>query len=318
MIEYDRFQWWRNTFAWRGTALPLAYRRVLVATCYCLLLTCLYRVGIAERWLSAKTLQGLDPFAHGVLGSLIGFLIVFRLNASNARYWEGRSLWGGLINTSRNLVRAGAAWTTDGATLADLVAGYAVALRCSLRGERDLVEAAYYLPAKVVQQAARFGNPPSAVAAAMSEWIVERRHVDRLEPQQVRHLEQLVAALVDCQGGCEKIQKTPLPFAYASLIKQLILTYLVTLPLVLVPRTDWWGPLLMGVVSLGMLGMEEVSVEVEDPFGTHPNCLDLETLTMTIARDVGQLTESIDADRDPSGPAGGPTRFSGTVDSRRR
>lgn len=313
MIEYDRFQWWRTAFAWRGTALPLAFRRVLVATAYCLVLTCLYQFGIAEKWLSDKTLQGLDPFAHGVLGSLIGFLIVFRLNASNARYWEGRSLWGSLINTSRNLVRAGTAWTTDGGTLADLVAGFAICLRCSLRGGRDLDEIEPYLSPRVAQRAGRFGNPPSAVAAAMSEWIVERRHVDRLEPQQVRHLEQLVAALVDSQGGCEKIQKTPLPFAYASLIKQLILVYLLTLPLVLVPRFVWWGPVLMAVVALGMLGMEEVSVEIEDPFGTHPNCLDLETLTLTIARDVGQLTESIEADRDPRSADGKGPRFSGSV-----
>ena len=35
--------------------------------------------------------------------------------------------------------------------------------------------------------------------------------------------------------------------------------------------------------------MEEASVETEDPFGRDENCLDMETYTMTIARDTGQM-----------------------------
>ena len=45
----------------------------------------------------------------------------------------------------------------------------------------------------------------------------------------------------------------------------------------------------MAVVSLGLFGMEEASVEIEDPFGTDDNCLDMQAFTLTIARDAGQL-----------------------------
>ena len=45
----------------------------------------------------------------------------------------------------------------------------------------------------------------------------------------------------------------------------------------------------MTVVSLGLFGMEEASVEIEDPFGTDHNCLDMQAFTLTIARDAGQL-----------------------------
>jgi predicted membrane chloride channel (bestrophin family) len=48
----------------------------------------------------------------------------------------------------------------------------------------------------------------------------------------------------------------------------------------------------MATVSLGMLGLEEASVEIEDPFGTHPNCLDLESYCLTITRDTAQLALS--------------------------
>ena len=73
------------------------------------------------------------------------------------------------------------------------------------------------------------------------------------------------------------------------MIKQLILIYLATLPLVLCERCGWWSPLLILVVALGLFGLEEASVEIEDPFGKDANCLDMETYTLTIARDTGQL-----------------------------
>jgi predicted membrane chloride channel (bestrophin family) len=45
----------------------------------------------------------------------------------------------------------------------------------------------------------------------------------------------------------------------------------------------------MAIIALGLFGMEEASVEIEDPFGKDENCLDMETFTMRIARDAGQM-----------------------------
>ncbi len=45
----------------------------------------------------------------------------------------------------------------------------------------------------------------------------------------------------------------------------------------------------MAIVSLGLFGIEEASVEIEDPFGVEENCLDMVTYTVTIARDTGQM-----------------------------
>jgi putative membrane protein len=49
------------------------------------------------------------------------------------------------------------------------------------------------------------------------------------------------------------------------------------------------APLVVAGVSLGMLGIEEAGVEIEDPFGLEPNCLPLDALCATIARDVADL-----------------------------
>lgn len=304
-VNYSNKGWLHNTFSWWGTALPRCFLRIVIATTFCAFCELVvwaefweWTTGLRMQIIGAK----LDPFGHTVLGSLIGFLLVVRMNGSLARYWEGRSHWGVIVNCSRNLARIANAYTNSSRELAGLLASYAISLRQSLRGLRDLSEAERFLPESLRQVADRFGNQPTAIAAAMSHWIARQAREGQLNSALTRHAEALVAEIVSAQGGCEKIQKTPLPFAYVSLTKLLITVYLATLPLVLCTRFGWWSPLIMAVLSLGMFGMEEASVEIEDPFGEQPNCIDLEVLGITIMRDTGQLSgfgEMLEAEQAP-------------------
>jgi len=40
---------------------------------------------------------------HGVIGFVLSLLLVFRTNTAYDRWWEGRKVWGKLVNDSRNL-----------------------------------------------------------------------------------------------------------------------------------------------------------------------------------------------------------------------
>jgi putative membrane protein len=292
MIAYDRNRWFNAVFSWRGTALRRAKWRVMSVTLYAFAIEGLYVVGAEPLGIPFKQFFGLDPGQHAVLGALLGFLIVFRMNASNNRYWEGRTLWGQVINASRNLVRVGVAYTDSGAELAGLVAGYAESLRHSLQGNPEMPELEVYLPDSLTKQVLRYGNPPSCVALAISSWIEREFRQGQLNPQIVRQLEDQLAALVNAQGGCERILKTPLPFVYVVMIKQLILIYLLSLPFAVGNISGWWTPILMGIIGLSLFGIEEASVDIEDPFGKGENCLDMEVFTMRIARDAGQMAKS--------------------------
>lgn len=288
MIYYDRFDWQKIVFSFRGTALQKASRRILFMTLFAAFIQGLYATA-GGYGVSVKSIAGLDPTSHAVVGSLLGFLIVFRMNASNNRYWEGRSHWGQLINSSRNLVRMGSEYTDGGSELADLVSGYVICLRRTLQGNSDTEDADRFLPETVCEEATHFSNPAVAVSASISEWIHKYYKNGQLDVQLVRLLEGELCRMIDSQGGCEKILKTPLPFVYVVMLKQLILVYLMTLPIAVGDRIGWWTPALVALVSLGLCGMEEASVEIENPFDTDDNCLDMVSYTTTIARDAGQI-----------------------------
>lgn len=286
MIEYDRMNWWTAVLSVRGTVLPQVLPRVGALTAFCLALTLgddfvLQRYGVG--------LPALDQLGHSVLGVALSMLIVFRTNASNNRYWDGRAFWGGLTNGSRNLARLGSVYAGQAEPLANLITAYVVSVRETLRGERSFALLEKLIGADLVRQMNAANNPPTVAAAAISRWIRDQQRQGRIETLQVVAMEQVLNSMVDNQGGCERILRTPLPFVYAALIKQILLIYLGTLPFVLIAKMGFAAPLVVAVVSFGMLGIEEAGIEIEMPFGTDPNSLPLEQICTTIARDTATL-----------------------------
>ncbi len=288
MIDYDRYKTTWLAFSFYGTVLPKVLGRVGALTGFTLAL-CLLDSYVLEVY--GFPLPPLDQLGHSVLGVAMSMLIVFRTNSSNNRYWEGRSHWGMLLNTSRNLARMGAAYAGPADDLAGLIVAYVVCLKDTLRDMTDLSPLRPLLPGRLYEQVTNAGNPASRLAKALSEWIAARLKEGKLNPMQAQQMEQMVCILLDQQGGCEKIKKTPLPFVYATLIQQLLLMYLYSLPFALIPKMGFASPLVITVVSLGMLGIEEAGVEIENPFGLDLNSLPLEKICETITRDVTDLTK---------------------------
>ena len=281
MIVYDNKQWWNILFCIRGTVVS----RVVWRVGFFSLLT----AGIWAWETLAVPLPSLGPLGHSLLGVALGMLIVLRTNASYDRWWEGRKLWASLLNTGRNLVRSAAANAGAVKDLADLVSAYALTLKLHLRKDTDFTVLKGRMSAEMYARVTESPDPPAAVAFFITRWIKQAQADGRIDGGLARQFDARVNELIDYQGGCDRIQQTPIPFAYAAHIKQLLMMYLATLPLLLVQKMGGMALFVVPAITFGLIGVEEAGIEIEDPFGDDPNDLPLDELCADLDRDLAEF-----------------------------
>jgi predicted membrane chloride channel (bestrophin family) len=99
-------KWFKTAFAWHGTALPRCADRILIATVYCALVQAVIEFEFVNRYVPFFKSAGFDSFAHTILGSLIGFLLVVaRTGASSSTRVETSHEPGRLIPMKAKTLR---------------------------------------------------------------------------------------------------------------------------------------------------------------------------------------------------------------------
>jgi putative membrane protein len=282
MINYDPHRWRDTIFAVRGSVLQRVAPRVLLVSAW---------AALVAWFTNAIASVEIPTTAHALVGVALGLLLVFRTNASYDRFWEGRRQWGSLINASRNLARGAAALVRDdplrSGAIRNWTTAFAHALMQRLRNGGGLGQAAEQVPAQEAKAAADSGNAPLACAARISLAIADARRGGALTDYEQMLMDSQVAALVDVGGACDRIHKTPLPFAYVIHLRTALILYCGSLPFALVRDFSSVGEVVVTtLVSFVLLGIEEIGVEIEDPFGTDANDLPLEGFCRTIEHDM--------------------------------
>jgi ion channel-forming bestrophin family protein len=237
-----------------------------------------------------------------VLGSLVpsivlGLLLVFRTNTAYERYWEGRKLWGTVVNKVRNLARQ--IWVAIAETApADkvakihtiqLLAAFAVAMKLHLRAEPPNTELAGLVSADQFVKLQTMNNPPLEIAFWIADYLQSQRENRKLNTYQLTACLSSLDSLVDAMGGCERVLKTPIPLAYSIHLKRLLLLYCLTLPFQMVGALGWWTPVVVALISFAVFGIEEIGIEIENPFGHDSNDLPLDTICRTMQQNLEDL-----------------------------
>ena len=111
MIVQSRDEsWGRRLLHYHGSALSRVRGRLAIVTLIALVVTLYSRMNLGEDLLDLQ----IAPFS--LIGIALGIFLGFRNNAAYDRYWEGRKLWGSLVNTSRSFSRISLNVITDQAT----------------------------------------------------------------------------------------------------------------------------------------------------------------------------------------------------------
>lgn len=233
------------------------------------------------------------PTMHSLLSFVISMLLVFRTNTAYDRWWEGRKLWGGLVNTSRNLAIKIDAVLPEEETehrrfFRRIIPMYAAALKDHLRSRQTQFSLA---------ENKKAGIGPMDFEKHIPNQIAKQIYarINKLYTQKIITGDQLIVlngelvSFTDICGACERILNTPIPYSYSAFIKKFIMLYVVTLPLGYSFSLGYWAAPIVGFIFYVLASLELIAEEIEEPFGDDSNDLPMDKISENIDRHVGEI-----------------------------
>lgn len=224
-----------------------------------------------------------------VVGAALGIFVSFRTNSSYDRWWEGRKLWGRLVNTSRHMaIEATHYIPNEAAAIRERVVrrhiAYVHTLRAVLRTQEPLEDdnvTSYLDDEALVALRGSSNHCARILTLQMADFVAMEKagHIDAFRTQT---FDETVRHLLDIQGGCERIKKTPLPRIYTFFAENMILWFSMLLPCALVTTLDWLTIPVTVLVAFGFKMISETGRVLEDPFNMFWNALPLSTLSRMI------------------------------------
>ncbi len=284
---------WVEVFGIQGSALPLIVLRVLVIGGYASLVKVLHD----SELLGYQLHSNIGP--HEVAGVALGLLLVLRTNAGYERWWEGRKLWGGIVNQSRNLAIDALAYGPADREWREQVvrwtAAFPHATRLSLRDQRQSDSLTALLGQEAADRLFACHHMPNAVARHIASLLREGFENLGMSPFAYHQTEAQRASLIDHMGACERIRSSPLPLAYRIEIRRFILFFLLTLPFAILEDAGWLTPVATMLVAAPIFALDKIGTELQFPFTlTSLNKLPLDQLCLKIETDLLALLHADD------------------------
>ncbi len=299
-MKSSRYQWFRAALQLDGSVIIEVMPRVIVCGLFGIVISFLY----SQKW------QVSLPFLSTVIPNIVlGLLLVFRTNTAYDRFWEGRRVWGVLVNSIRNMTRQMLCSITELNPMdrankvrhVHLLAAFVISTKLKLRHEPIGDELRPFLSAVQYQKLQTMNNPPLEIAFWLSAYLQQQFQNGLIRSVNLNIIMLRLNDCVDALGACERIQRTPIPLAYSIHLKQLLLIYCLSLPFQLVGQLGWFTGLVVALISFTLLGVEEIGLQIEDPFGRDANDLPLDLICQTMIRNMEDLI-SISADPSLSEP----------------
>jgi putative membrane protein len=237
-------------------------------------------------------LKNITQF-HNLLGFALSLLLVFRTNTAYDRWWEGRRLWGILMNNSRNLAVKLNSFlpiedSANRAVFSHLIPRFAFELKHRLQ-----LEQSPWMTAGKPHPALPDFDWNKSILNQVAYQIIS--HVNHLYRQQHITGDQLIvlngemSSLIEIAGACERIKKTPIPYGYSAYIKRFVFIYVVTFPIGYALNMGYLTIPVAVVVFYVLASLELIAEGIEDPFGKEINDLPLQGLCETVQKEVSEI-----------------------------
>ena len=283
--KYGGFGWFKEVFQVKGSVIGSIKERVILCALFALLIAVIEYKNpgfFSQEW--TKTLTNLIPGITLVLG----LLLVFRTNTAYDRFWEGRKLWGNISNTIRSMVvqilsninATNPEIKEQKIVILKILVALAYSIKLHLRSEIKSKDHEFedLLSPSRFNQIKNINHVPLQIAFWVNDDLQKLYSKKAIDQIQLNTIQESNNVIIHAIGGCERILRTPIPLAYSIHLKQLLLIYCFVFAFLSVSSLKIVTVLAVSVIAFVLFGIEEIGIEIENPFGHDPNDLPLDTL----------------------------------------
>ena len=293
MISYNTKDWFTFIFKFHKADTFRKLFPLIIGIC---VYSCIIAWLELDYWkLSQSSYVKNIPLMHGLLGFAISMLLVFRTNTAYDRWWEGRKLWGSLVNNSRNLaMKLNVVLPTNDEIqrtfFRKIIPAFAYALHNHLRKEETRIELFEDKEHQhLFQKIDKAKHIPNQVALLMYQHVHQLHADKKITGEQLLFINAELQSFTEICGACERIKNTPIPFSYSTFVKKFIFTYVLTLPFGYVFSLGYWVIPVVAFIFYVLASLEIIAEEIEDPFDGDENDLPTSKIAANIKRNVEEI-----------------------------
>lgn len=298
MIEYNNKVWFGHILNFNKTdTFRVLFWEMVIVSIYTAIVAgieihLLRDLRMTESGEAVEKVLKNTTIMHSILGFVLSLLVVFRTNTAYDRWWEGRKLWGALVNNTRNLaVKINcflpASCKSDKQFFKTMIGNFPFALKEHLRGGINLDEIEDIDGFK--ESCANGHHIPNLMIQEMYRRTKSLSDAGQLSGDELFVVDKELKSFFDIMGACERIKNTPIPFSYSIFLKKFIFFYIVTLPIGFVAYFEYWAIPISVFVFYVLVSLEIIAEEIEMPFGTDANDLPTQKLSDMIRGNVNEI-----------------------------
>lgn len=286
MVSYNTKDWFTFIFRFhKGDTFRQLIPIMLAIGLYCGIIEYLE---ITYLNLSSQSNIKNITIMHGMLGFVISLLLVFRTNTAYDRWWEGRKLWGTLVNNSRNFALKLSVIVQseeDKVFFKTIIPHYAMVLNKHLKNDATALQLFDDLKLEINHQT----HLPNQVAKKIFERTNKLYVSGQITGDQLIILNDEIKSFTEVCGACERIKNTPIPYSYSAFIKKFIFFYIMTLPFGYAFSLGYYVIPVVVFIFYVLASLELIAEEIEDPFGNDDNDLPTQKMAENIKKHVEEL-----------------------------
>lgn len=226
-----------------------------------------------------------------MLGTAVSLLLAFRTSQSYERWWEGRIIWGAIVNDSRTLIRQVETFY-EGPDRAQFIKEFGLrqihwcyALASTLRKVPLPADCREYVDSLKLNDE----NIPNALLSVHSERIREALEQKNINQYQQVQLDNSIVNLCNSMGKCERIKNTVFPKSYTTLIRFLIYFLVTVLPFGLDDNHFLIEIFLCIAIPSIFIAIEKTSILMQDPFENLPLDTPMTSISRSIEKNIRQM-----------------------------